>query len=146
MFGLIAKKQFRVDATIIEKSKTQLKLRPTDNRFYQHAWLYHFRHVGPRIAQPNSQLLIQAASIGTRKKRQAFLASINDVAQQVLRTVEWKCTFWSSSSDPCLQVADYCAWAIQKAWEGGDPRRRDQIAHNIRSQYDLFSTGKTHYY
>lgn len=146
MFGLIERSRFRIDATILEKSKTQEKLRPTDTRFYQHAWLYHFRYVGQHVAPRNSKLFIHAASIGVRKKRRAFLAAINDVAQQVLQNVECKCSFWSSSSDPCLQVADYCAWAIQKAWESGDTRRRDQIAHNIRSEYDLFSRGNTHYY
>jgi hypothetical protein len=25
-------------------------------------------------------------------------------------------------SDPCLQVADYCTWAIQRKWERGDER------------------------
>jgi hypothetical protein len=146
MFDFIASRKLRIDATVLEKSKAAPAIRPTDHRFYQYAWYYHFKFVGPQLAKKGDELLIQAASIGTKKKRQAFLSSINDVAQQTLRGVSWKCTFWSASSDPCLQIADYCAWAIQRALESGDSRRREQIKAHIRTQYDLFERSSTHHY
>lgn len=147
MFALIADSNIRVDATIFEKSKTMPHLRPDENRFYHYAWYYHFKHVGPRIVKDGDELMIHTASIGTKKKRRLFLASINDVAQQVLQTIPWKCSFWGATSDPCLQVTDYCAWAIQRATEPpGDSRRMEQIKSKIRSAFHIFAAGNKHYF
>ncbi|QWT19485.1 DUF3800 domain-containing protein [Bacillus sp. NP157] len=146
VFELLAGKPFRVDATLLEKSKAYPSVRSDRFDFYRHAWYFHFRHCGRQIARPGDELLIQAASIGTKKERSAFRAAINDVAQQVLPDVRWETTFWSASSDPCLQVADYCAWAIQRAYERGDDRRLSQIAHNVVSCHDLYARSDVHYY
>ena len=53
-----------------------------------------------------------------------------------------------SHADPCLQVADYCAWAIQRRWESGkqDIRSYDLIKDRITYEYDLFEKGTDHYY
>jgi hypothetical protein len=91
-------------------------------------------------------LLIQAASIGTKRERHAFRSAINDVAQQTLHDVRWRTTFWSASSDPCLQVADYCAWAIQRGYERGDYRRLRQIERHVATCHDLYASSDRHYY
>lgn len=49
MFDLISQQDFRVDATILEKSKAQPQTRSTEIRFYQYAWRYHFKYVAPQI-------------------------------------------------------------------------------------------------
>lgn len=147
MFDLLAKNQFRVDATLLEKSKAQPQLREDELKFYKHAWFFHFKAIGPRLLDPaDNRLMLQTASIGTRKKRKVFLSAINDVVQQSIPGTEFRCSFWPSSTDPCLQVADYFAWAIQRAWEKGDRRRLEQIQDKVATQYDLFRSGKTHYY
>ena len=58
----------------------------------------------------------------------------------------WKADFMPAASDPCLQVADYCAWAVMKKWERGDNRSFDLIKDRVTYEYDLFRTGKDHYY
>jgi hypothetical protein len=48
---------------------------------------------------------------------------------------------WPSASDPCLWVADYCTWAIQRKWERGDTRSDDLIKDRIRSEFDIWERG-----
>lgn len=54
--------------------------------------------------------------------------------------------FWPAASDPCLQVADYCSWALQRKWEVADLRSYNLIAPKVQSEFDLFAAGKTTYY
>ncbi|WP_157006421.1 DUF3800 domain-containing protein [Luteibacter yeojuensis] len=146
VYELLGASRFRVDATLLEKSKVFPGTRQDRFSFYKHAWYVHFRHCGPKISSPGDELLIQAASIGTHRERAVFRSAINDVAQQVLEGVTWRSTFWSASSDPRLQVADYCAWAIQRAFERGDDRRFNQIAGNIATCHDLYASSDEHFY
>ncbi len=51
-------------------------------------------------------------------------------------------------ADPCLQVADYCAWAVQR-WESKDHwdvRSYDLIKDRITYEYELIKPGKKTYY
>ncbi len=61
-------------------------------------------------------------------------------------TKKWATDFWPSGADPCLQVADYCAWAIQRKWEKGDARSYDLIKDRITYEYDLWKKGEIHHY
>lgn len=145
MFALLAKKDLRVDATLLEKAKALPRLRPMET-FYKHAWYYHLKGIGPDIVGSDKEIGLHYASVGTQKKKQTFLSALNDVAQQCLPGIKTHSTFWPSNTDPCLQVADYCAWAIQRAWERGDSRRLDQIKSKVRTQYDLFRSGTIFHY
>ena len=49
-------------------------------------------------------------------------------------------------ADPCLQIADYCCWAIQRKWESGDDRSYVLIKDKIQSDFNAFARGKTVYY
>jgi hypothetical protein len=91
-------------------------------------------------------VLITAASIGTKKGQGVFTDAVNDVVQQHLRRDQWAAHFCSSASDPCLQVADYCTWAIQRKWERDDERSYELIKDRISYEYDLWSHGTKHYY
>lgn len=146
MFALLSKHDLRIDTTILEKSKAEPQVRVSDSRFYHYAWFYHFKHVGPRVFNAGEEAYIGAAAIGTSKMKGVFYSAIHDVARQVLPLVDWRVTFWPAHSDPCLLVADYCSWAIQKKWEKSDTRSYDLIKGKIASEYDLWSLGSKHYY
>ena len=45
-----------------------------------------------------------------------------------------------------LQVADYCCWAVFRSWEREDSRYYDMIKPAVRSEFDIFRNGVTHYY
>ena len=122
VFALLAAHDFRVDSTIFEKSKAKPEVRRTDDQFYKLALYLHMKHVAPAVAQPSDELFVVGASLGTKKRRSLFHAAINDVVRQVAATTAHKAACWDCTSDPCLQVADYCAWVIQRKWESGDPR------------------------
>ena len=51
-----------------------------------------------------------------------------------------------AGTDPCLIVADYCAWAIQKKWEHNNTLSYDLIKDRITFESDLCSLDKETYY
>jgi hypothetical protein len=146
VFALIKQYDFTVHATIMEKSKAQPQVRATHETFYKYGWYYLFRHnIASRLTRAD-ELLITAASIKTKKAQGAFTDAVNDVIQQHLPRSQWQTSFCPCACDPCLQVADYCTWAIQRKWERNDARSYDLISDRIKYEYELFAKGTTHYY
>src|SRR5262245_59472346 len=146
VFEAIRSEAFRVDATILEKSKAQPHIRADDATFYKYAWWYHFKHIGPQIAYRANELHITTATLGTRKRQAIYTAAVNDVIQQVLKGTTWVTTFTPAGCDPCLQIADYCTWAIQKKWERDDERSYALIQARIATEFNLWRRGTRHYY
>lgn len=146
VFATVAPFEFRVDATVIEKAKADPQIRCSEERFYQHAWYYHMKYLAPTITCSDDEVLLVAASLGTHKRRQVFRTAIEDVMQQVSGSTPFRVASWAAASEPCLQVADYCSWAVQRKWERGDSRSYDLIKRKIKSEYDLFARGSTLYY
>ncbi|MGB6087263.1 DUF3800 domain-containing protein [Parvibaculum sp.] len=146
VYDTLARHDFRIDATILEKRKAQPKIRPTEATFYKYAWFYHYKFIAPKITHAERHTLITAAEVATRQKKAAYKEAINDVAQQVTHHNNWTLSFPPSSTDPCLQAADYCAWAIQRKWEYGDPRSYDLIKDKIATEFNLWARGSVFYY
>ena len=148
VFGIICAEDFRIDATILEKPKAMPRIRQTHHQFYRYAWYYHFKHIGPPMAQRHDRLLITAAALGERKTKAAFKAGLNEMVQQFSCREKFGVAFHDSPKDPLLWVADYCAWAIQKKWESAGEERRsyDLIKKKIATEYDLFAPGSDFYY
>jgi hypothetical protein len=147
VYKTIQNHDFSVQATIMEKSKAQAHVRSSRARFYQYGWYYHFKHGTTNLlGGAQAEALVTAASLGTRKERASFKGAVDDVMRQTVRARRWATDFWPASSDPCLQVADYCAWAIQRKWEKGDERSYDLIKGRITYEYDLWARGAVHHY
>lgn len=144
VFRLIATADFRADFTIIEKCKTQPH-RQNMEGLYKLAWYMHMKWVGPQTIKKTHEVLVVAASIGTKKRRRAIRLGLQDVMSQVTYQ-PWEVAFWPAESDPCLQVADYCTWAVQRKWEIGDERSYKLIEDKIVTEYDIFKWGRTEYY
>lgn len=146
VYETILQHDFRVQATVCEKAKAQPQVRSSKARFYKIPWYFHLKHgLAPHIPQ-NSHLVVTAASIGNKKERATYLNGLNDVAQQNISGASWCVDFRPAMADPWLQLADYCAWAIQRKWERGDMRSYDQIRHRITYEYELWAHGTTLYY
>ena len=139
---------FKVQATICEKSKAQPQVRQTKSRFYQYSWLYHFKYGIKDRLPSDTELVVTAASIGHKKERLSFCNAIDDVLNQHIERDAWRVDFRPAMADAGLQVADYCAWAIQRKWEteGKDSRSYDLIKDRITYEYDLWGRGRRHYY
>ena len=146
VFAAICKHDFRIQATIMEKSKAQPEIRKTHARFYQHAWYRHFQFGMSGSIRACSEMHITAASVGTKKGQVAFTDAVRDVLRQTVGKRSHRASFWPCGTDPCLQLADYCAWAIQRKWESNDTRSYDLIKDRINYEYDMFQKGTTHYY
>jgi len=146
VFNLIRSSDMRIDATILEKSKAQPHTRASPARFYRYAWYYHLRSIRSGVLRRDDELMLTAASLGRKRERATFTKAVNSVAQQVATRNSWATFFCPSIADPCLQVVDYCTWAIQRKWERNDLRSYDLIRSNIVREYDLWRAGTRHYY
>lgn len=145
VFATIRDEDLRIDATILEKSKAQQHLQ-SESALYKMAWFLHFKHVAPRITDSDDRLFVVASRLGTKKKRGGFHSAVDEVVEQVSPCASHRVAFWPADSDPCLQVADYCTWAIQRKWERDDLRSYDLIADKVESEFDAWSVGGTHYF
>lgn len=142
----ILKHDFTVQATICEKAKAAPQVTVSKSRFYKIPWYFHCkRGLLPRIDRPTN-VHITAASIGTKKERLTFTNALEDIRSQNFKNTPCHVDFRPCNSDPCLQLADYCAWAIQRKWERGDERSYELIADRITREYDLWHHGKDYYY
>lgn len=146
VFDAITHHNFQIQTTIMEKCKAQPQTRTSDTRFYKYGWYYHFFHGMQNIVRPYPELHVTAASIGVRKERQTFKGAISDVMSQTIQGKIWSADVFPAGTDPCLQVADYCAWAIMRKWERNDFQSYDIIKDRITYEYDLWSHGAATYY
>jgi len=146
VYDYIAKHDFRVDVTLLEKSKAQPQTRVSQDAFYKYAWYYHLKHLAPTLLKGKTEAYITAAALGTHKGQAVYTAAVNDVLQQTIQRQQWATFFPRAVAEPCLQVADYCAWAVQRKWERGDASWFNLIQEKVVTEYDLWRLGKTHYY
>ena len=139
VFDVLRRYNFRIDSTILDKPKAYERIRASDEEFYKYAWYYHMKYVAPLVADSKDDLMVIAASIGTKRKERDFLFAIRDVTRQTSLARSIRANMWPAATDPCLQVADYCCWAIQRKWERNDGRSHRLIEDKISSEYDLFA-------
>ena len=114
VFGTLHPHGFRVDATIMDKRKSQPQLRTSPMRFYQHGWIYHMRYNAPKVATSQDEVLVVAAAVSPKKRAASFNDAVKDVMSQISPANALKSAHWPAATDPCLQIADYCSWAIQR--------------------------------
>jgi hypothetical protein len=146
VFDVIASMDIEVDATIFEKRKAQPHLHDMI-KFYKLAWYQHAKEAIPNRIEQDEDLHVIAASIGTKKQRAQVASAIKDVVNQCGRQrASTRVNHWPAESDPCLQIADYCCWAIQRKWEGSDDRSHVLIDHLIRSEYEMWSRSSVYQY
>lgn len=144
VFELLVDMDCWVDATILEKRKAQPHLRD-EASLYKMAWYLHFKHLA-RAMRSSDRLFVAASSLVTKKARGALHSAVDDVVRQLSPCESHRVAFWPAESDPCLQVADYCTWAIQRRWERDDDRSRALIAPKIRSEFDAWERGREIFY
>lgn len=137
----------RIDSLIVEKSKTGPALQATE-QFFPRMLGYLLRYV---MEQTNlstiEEVIVITDTIPIRKKRAAIEKAIKMTLKAMLPS---SCTYrilhHASMSNIGLQIADYCNWAIYRKWETGDTRYYDEIKKGIKSEFEIFKKGVTHYY
>lgn len=147
VFARIAGSQgLRFDATILDKRKTIEKYRRDPILFYKLAWYQHFKYVAPRVAGFNDSLLVVASSLMINRKKKAVKEAVESVVRQVAPTLDYQSSFLPALCDPCLQIADYCTWAVQRKYERlEDTRSYDLIEHVVKTEWEPFRNGVQRY-
>ncbi|MFF5992593.1 DUF3800 domain-containing protein [Prauserella flavalba] len=147
VFNALSNLDFRVDVTLLDKPKAEPQTRSDEPTFFQYAWFYHLKFLAPKVLRPGDELLVVAASMGTKKTRKAFRSAIEDVLSQCISfRVKHTFAFWRDESDFALQAVDYCTWAVTRRWERGDSSYLDIVRRKVKTQYDLWSWGTKTYY
>ena len=136
MFAIIARHNLRVDATILEKRKANPGRR-TPSRLYGLAWYYHLSGVLSALAKPD-EIHIVAANTNALDLRSEFHDTVKVLASADTPAVALRSTMWPAATNPMLQIAAYCAWAIQRKWELFDTRSYRLIQNRIASEFDAF--------
>jgi hypothetical protein len=152
VYDLLRTLKFRIDATVFDKPKLWPPNRTPETGFYRFAWFYHFKYLAKQAIPPDARLMVVPATLGERKQKQeAFADAVRRVVEQHAKVDTVRVAFWRARSDPCLWLADYCCWAIQRKWEylwKGSPDRRSYslISGNLSSEFDIFQGGKKLFY
>ena len=146
VFNILSKHDFRVDATILDKRKTEPAIRRTNSSFYGFVWYSHLKHTARDIVLPQSELLITASAIGIKQTKAYFSSAVQAVNREVMPNVIIKAAMWPAATDICLQVADYCSWAVQRKWERDDSQAYAIIKDKMGSENDIFGSRTTFYY
>jgi hypothetical protein len=135
VFSTLEDCDMRSDATIIAKAVLAPAMRD-GHQLYRYAWHEHFSRIVGEIAGPDDRLLAVASDLGTRKRRGAFHVAVGDAVRASARCGH-RVAFWPNMSEPCLVVADYCTWAIQRRWERNDGRSHALISTKISSEVEV---------
>jgi hypothetical protein len=146
VYDLISNSDVRIDATCLEKRKTEPKIAADSGYFYKLATFLHFKWVIPHVANRSDDLMVVASALTMKKKKVALHASVKDVVDQVSPTRRFVTAFIQNSTDPCLQIADYAAWAVQRKLEMGDSTWLEMIMPNVVSIFEPYKRGPRDYY
>ncbi len=140
-FDLLRSRSIRADATLFRKDRaypTITQRSDRDDYLFKLAWFYHYKHVLPTVIEDGADPFIGVATLGTKKRRSLHAAALNEVLSQVLGRQRVTCAHWSAASDPCLQAADYYAWAIQRWYERDDARSINLVRHQFATIYSIW--------
>jgi len=146
VYPLIQSAQLDIDSVVLEKRKTLPRISSNEGYFYQLAWYLLFKHLAPIRCTPNDDLLVIGSTLGIQARKTRFKNAIASVVQQHSICKSHATAFWTASSHPCLQVADYCAWAIQRWKEHGDARSYVLIQPQVRTCFEPFAGSAAVYY
>jgi Protein of unknown function (DUF3800) len=83
-----------------------------------------------------------------KRQQTALKNTLRKKAEEIMtkQGVSYSIDHHRSSSHAMLQVADYCAWAIQKKWQSGNLRSYNLIKNRIRNEFDMYRGGEKEYY
>jgi hypothetical protein len=135
-------------AIVIEKNKVNPAIRE-EHRFYPQFATMVLRFVLKGcLRRETDQVLVFTDDVPVKKKREAVKKAINVACRAELPPrIRFGCYHHPCGSNQWLQVADYCAWAVQRKWERDDRRTYDQLTrHLIKTELNVTARGITRYY
>lgn len=148
VFSMIAASvpQESVDSVIVEKRKTGPALQLPE-KFYPRMLGYLLRYAIQKASRGIGEVVVITDSLPVARKRHAIEKSVKTVLSGMLpESTPYRVMHHFSCAHYGLQIADYLNWAIFRKWERGDANSYNAIAHQIRSEFDIFSSGTRYYY
>lgn len=139
--------KLRIDSLIVEKRKTAPALQePT--KFYPLMLGYLLAYVLRDYRSGQfSKIVIITDSMPQASKRQAMEKSTKAILATMLpKGTNYTILHHAAKSHYGLQIVDYCNWSIFRKWERSDNEHYRLIESAIRSEFDIFLTGKRRYY
>ncbi len=135
-----------VDTVIVEKSKTGPALQKPE-QFYPKMLGYVLRYAIENAVDEIGEIVVITDSIPVNKKRKAVEKSLKHILKEMLpKETPYIVMHHASKAHYGLQVADYLNWAVFRKWEHKDTTHYDKLDSLIRSEFDIFRSGRKHYY
>lgn len=136
---------FEFDSVVVEKRKAYLKFHEAA-RFYPKFCNYLLEYVLPRWRDRPQRLVVLTDRLPLKRDRKAAEKTIKTAIRRQLGEREFTLLHSASAAEPCLQVADYCLWAVHRKWERHDLRSYELIRPFVRSEFDIFRWGRQRFY
>jgi len=136
---------FEFDVVVIEKRKTHPSLHD-EVRFYPKFANYLLRYVFQRYAEVGEPIVVVTDTLPVKRTKRAVAKAFKEYIARNLRDRPYALVHHASASHACLQVADYCTWAVHKKWQSNDRRSYDLIKSFLRSEFDIFASGGEYFY
>lgn len=150
-------KDIEIDSVIVQKNKTNpsLYISEKKKKSKKGATLYTItlrtllQYIFCRYdnSAKVDQVVIVLSSIFDVNKRELIKKTIKIYLKRIFSN-PFYLYFHQNRSDKNTQIADYCCWAIYKKWTDGEIRPYNAVnkGNKIKSEFDIFKTGKTIYY
>ena len=139
--------QLSVYSLIVEKRKTVPSLQKAEV-FYPRMLGYLLRYVfhGYDLSKVK-EIVVITDTIPIRKNRREVEKSVKmTLARMSPANISYRILHHASKAHYGLQIADYCSGAIFRKWERGDDKHYNNIKLALRSEFDIFQTGRKIYY
>lgn len=141
---LVSHDAWRFAAVVMEKRKVNPVLRDP-HKFYPTFASVLLKFILRGQGRSASRAIVYADTIpmdSHAKKEGVVKAMKQTCADELLPTCTHHVYSHRSESNPWLQVADYCCWALRKKWEVGDTRTYEAIkARLAKEELELTAGG-----
>jgi hypothetical protein len=156
IYGFIENmRDIEIDSVIVQKNKTNPSLYVSEKKSKRGAQLYTvalrtlLRYIFSRyINSANiNQVVVVLSSIFDVSKRELIKKIIKIYLKQIFSN-PFYLYFHQNRTDKNTQIADYCCWAIYRKWTDEEIRPYNAVnkGNKIKSEFDIFKTGKIIYY
>ncbi|MBA7490314.1 hypothetical protein ES702_00851 [subsurface metagenome] len=150
-------KDIEIDSVIVQKNKTNPSLYISEKKkkskkgtkLYAIALRTLLQYIFYKYddSAKVDQIVIVLSSIFDLNKRELIKKTIKIYLKQIFSN-PFYLYFHQNRSDKNTQIADYCCWAIYRKWTDGEIRPYNAVnkGNKIKSEFDIFKTGKIIYY
>jgi hypothetical protein len=138
---------WRFAAVVIEKRKVNPVLRHPET-FYPKFATPLLRFVFRGCVKPDTDQIVVCTDSLPTKRKDGVTKALKHVCASELKTKRVWLYHHPRHSNKWIQIADYCAWGLQRKWERSDVRTYDDLkGHLTKPELNLCAWGdQSNYY